>query len=70
MAERGKAAIQADGEVVAAGRLRELEGRIRNLERLLGRKTMEVEVLREALTAARGKKPAWQLLSPPPDAFR
>ncbi|ATR19230.1 IS3 family transposase (plasmid) [Roseomonas sp. FDAARGOS_362] len=56
MSEGGKAAIQADDDVVAAGRLRELEGRIRDLERLLGRKTMEVEILREALSAAPGKK--------------
>ena len=70
MSEGGKAAIQADDEVVAAGRLRELEGRIRDLERLLGRKTMEVEILREALSAARGKKPIWQLPSPPPNGSR
>jgi transposase len=36
MSEGGKAVIQADDEVVAAGRSRELEGRIRDLERLLG----------------------------------
>lgn len=36
-------------------RARELEQRIRELERLLGRKTMEIEILREALTAARVK---------------
>ena len=70
MSEGGKAAIQADDDVVAASRVRELEGRIRDLERLLGRKTMEVEVLREALTAARGKKPVWQLPSPPRDGSR
>jgi transposase len=70
MAEGGKPAIQADEDVVAASRLRELEGRIRDLERLLGRKTMEVEVLREALTAAWGKKPVWQLPSPPRDGSR
>jgi transposase len=56
--------------VVAAGRLRELEGRIRDLERLLGSKTMEVEILREALSAARGKKHVWQLPWPPPGGFR
>jgi transposase len=70
MSEGGRTAIQADDDVVAAGRLREMEGRIRDLERLLGRKTMEVEVLREALSAARGKKPVWQLPSPPPGSFR
>jgi transposase len=44
--------------VVAVSRARELEQRVRELERLLGRKTLEVEVLKEALAAARGKKPA------------
>lgn len=70
MSEGGRTAIQADDDVVAAGRLRELEGRIRDLERLLGRKTMEVEILREALSATRGKKPVWQLPSPPPTGSR
>ena len=37
--------------------------RVRELERLLGRKTMEVEILREALNAARVKKPLLQLQS-------
>jgi transposase len=70
MNEGGRTAIQADDDVVAAGRLREMEGRIRDLERLLGRKTMEVEILREALSTARGKKPVWQLPSPPPGGSR
>ena len=52
MAEGGQVAVQADDEVVAAGRMRELEARVRDLERLLGRKTLEVEVLKEALAAA------------------
>jgi transposase len=60
---RGRAAVRADEDVVASSRVRELEGRVRELERLLGRKTLEVEVLKEALAAARGKKPAWQLPS-------
>ena len=70
MSQGGQVAVKADEDVVAASRARDLEQRVRELERLLGRKTMEVEVLKEALAAARGKKPAWQLLSPPPDAFR
>jgi hypothetical protein len=36
-------------------RIRELERRIRELERLLGRKTMEVEILKEVLDVARVK---------------
>lgn len=46
MAEGGKAAIQVNDDVVAARRVRALEGCIRDLELLVGRKTMEVEVLR------------------------
>lgn len=36
-----------------SNRVRELEARIRDLERLLRRKVLEVEVLKEALAAAR-----------------
>jgi transposase len=41
--------------MVAASEVRPLEERVRELERLLGRKTMEVEILREALDVARVK---------------
>jgi transposase len=40
-----------------ASEVRRLEDRVRELERLLGRKTMEVEILKEALDLARVKKP-------------
>lgn len=61
--EGGQAAIQADEDVVGASRVRELEKRVRDLERLLGRKTMETEILKEALDLARPKKPTSPLLS-------
>ncbi len=70
MAEGGQVAVQADDNVVAASRVRELELRVRDLERLLGRKTLEVEVLKEALAAARVKKAVWPLPSQPSDASR
>jgi len=70
MSQGGQVAVKADEDVVAASRARDLEQRVRELERLLGRKTMEVEVLKEALAAAREKKPVWQLPSPPRDASR
>jgi predicted RNase H-like nuclease (RuvC/YqgF family) len=38
--------------------VRQLEERIRTLERLLGRKTLKVEILKKALAAARAKKTA------------
>ena len=52
MLEGGQAAIQADEDVVGARRLRDLGKRVRDLERLLGRKTMETEILQEALDLA------------------
>ena len=69
MTQGGQVAVKADEDVVAVSRARELEQRVRELERLLGRKTLEVEVLKEALAAARGKKPVWQLPSPPRGRF-
>jgi transposase len=54
MAERGKVAVGADDAVVSAQE-RELKCRIRDLERALGRKTLEVEILKEAIEVAREK---------------
>ena len=62
--------VITDDEVVAASRIRELEARVRDLELLLGRKTLEVEVLKEALAAARIKKVAWPLPSLPAGSSR
>ena len=70
MTEGGQEAVRADEEVVPISRVRELENRVRELERLLGRKTMETEILREALAQARPKKPALHLPSPPPAGSR
>ena len=56
MSEGGREAIRADDEVVPAAEARRLEEKVRELERLLGRKTMEVEILKEALDQARSKK--------------
>jgi transposase len=46
MSQGGKEAVRADDEVVAASEARRLDERVRELERLLGRKTIEVELLR------------------------
>ena len=66
MSEGGKEAVRADDDVVAASEARLLEERVRELERLLGRKTMEVEILKEALELARAKKPILLSCSPLP----
>jgi transposase len=70
MSEGGQEAVRADEEVVPLSHIRELETRVREHERLLGRKTMETENLREPLEAAPPKKQAWHLPSPPRDASR
>jgi transposase len=56
MTEGGKEAVRADDEVVAREQVRALEKRIRELERVLGKKTLENEILREALQVAHEKK--------------
>ena len=63
MLEGGATAVQADDDVVGAARVRELEKRVRDLERMLGKKTMEVEILKEALDLAAPKKPVLRLAS-------
>jgi transposase len=56
MSDWGREAVGADDEVVPAAELRRLEERVRDLERLLGRKTMKNGILKEALDLARAKK--------------
>jgi transposase len=58
MAQGGAAAVGSDEPVVGNSEVRRLEERIRELERLLGRKTMEVEILKEALARHRQKNRA------------
>ena len=70
MSEGGKEAVRADDEVVAASEVRRLVERVRELERLLGRKTMEVEILKEALDLTRAKKPILLSHSPAPGDIR
>jgi len=59
MREGALCAVGAEEEVVPASEARELNARLRELERLLGKKTMEVEILKEAVALARGKKRLW-----------
>lgn len=49
-------AVRADEQLVPASNVKDLKRRIRQLERMLGRKTMEVEILKEAIEIAREKK--------------
>ena len=59
MLEGGSVAVTGDDEVTSNKLVRQMEERIRELERQLGRKTLEVEILKEALDKARPKKPTW-----------
>jgi transposase len=56
MTEGGATAVGSDEPVVGSSEVRRLEDRIRDLERLLGRKTLEVEILSETLSKASSKK--------------
>ena len=54
--EGGLSALKADESVLGTSEVKQLKNRIRELERILGRKTMEVEILQEALEVAHEKK--------------
>lgn len=56
--------MQANEEVVPLSELRTAQQRIRELERALGRKTMEVEILQAARDEVK-KKPHWYGVSKP-----
>jgi transposase InsO family protein/transposase-like protein len=51
----GEVSLQANEPTVAESEVKELKVRVRELERLLGRKTMEVEILQEAVRIGREK---------------
>ena len=57
MLEGGSIAVTGDDSVTSNKEVREMESRIRELEYQLGRKTLEVEILKEALEKSRSKKP-------------
>lgn len=50
------AAVSEDAEVTSNRAVRQMEDRIRELERQLSRKTLEVEILKEALDKTRKKR--------------
>jgi transposase len=49
-------AMRTDEELVPVSEVRQLRKHIRELERLLGRKTLENEILKDAIEIAREKK--------------
>ncbi|HBN5775004.1 TPA: transposase, partial [Citrobacter freundii] len=52
MNEGGKSAIVAGDEVVSVSEVQALEKKVKQLEQMLGRKTMEAEIHRNALEIA------------------
>lgn len=48
--------VSAEDSVVPISEMRQLQQRIRQLERVLGQKTVEVEILKEAVRVGREKK--------------
>ena len=72
LAEQGAlTATRAEEEVVPASALRASQEQIRELQRLLGKKTLEAEILKEALEiATESKKRTLRSLSLPRDGSR
>ncbi len=56
MREGALVAMRRDKRVVPESEVKVLKANIRELERMLGKKTMEAEILKEALEIAREKK--------------
>ena len=56
MREGALVAVRREERVVPESEVKVLNAKIRELERMLGKKTMEAEILREALEIAREKK--------------
>jgi transposase len=52
----GIAGVMSNDKVVPLNEVKQLESRVKRLERLLGRKTEEVEILKEAVRIGREKK--------------
>ena len=64
-------ATAAEEEVVPASEYRALQAQVKELQRLLGKKTMEGEILKEALEIASGpKKRLLHSISLPKDVLR
>lgn len=66
----GAVAVSEDDDVTSNRAVRQMEDRIRELERQLGRKTLEVEILKEALDKTRAQKRMWLAKSQPEDGIR
>ncbi len=57
LSEGGAVAVDSDEPVIGNSEVKKLEDRVRELERILGRRTLENEIFGEALSKAQSKKP-------------
>lgn len=62
--------MDSDEPIAGNSEVKKLEDRVRELERMLGRKTMEIEILREALSKASSKRQISRPILLPKDGSR
>ena len=58
-------AVSGDDDVTSNRAVRQMDDRMRELERQPGRKTLEVEILKEAPDKSRSRKLTWHVQSQP-----
>ena len=68
--EGGSVAVNGDDEVTSNRQVREMDNRILELERQLGRKTLEVEILKEASERSGPRKATLLMHSSLPEIIR
>lgn len=56
MEQGGLAGLESTEELVPSSEVKALKAKVRELERFLGKKTIEVEILKEAVEIGREKK--------------
>lgn len=68
MQDGGVTAVEANDQVVSVSDYNSLLKKVKQLEQMLGRKTVEVEILKDALEIAQAKKYISHMPLLPPDA--
>ena len=68
MQDGGVTAVEANDQVVSVSDYNSLLKKVKQLEQMLGRKTVEAEILKDALEIAQAKKHIPHLPLLPPDA--
>ena len=56
MEEGALTGVGSEERVVPESQVRELEAKVRQLERIIGQKTVDIEILKEAIRIGREKK--------------